>query len=72
MRSVSRGSGQAPLTEKDLLLRLLKTDPKPNGCHQCGASTDLTRHRFAFAKLLSVKREWAKRLRARAFRQSAS
>jgi hypothetical protein len=62
VRSVTRGSGQAPLTEKDLLLKLLKTDPKPNECHQCGISTDLTRHRFAFAKLLSVKREWGETL----------
>jgi hypothetical protein len=45
-------------TEKDLLLRLLQTDPKPNECHRCKAETDLTRHEFAIAKVVSVKREW--------------
>jgi hypothetical protein len=49
-------------TEKDLLLEILSIDRKPNECHGCGADTDLTRHQFAIAKVLSVKREWGETL----------
>jgi len=45
-------------TEQELLVRLLKTSPKPNECHRCGTEADLTRHQFAIAKVVSVKREW--------------
>lgn len=44
--------------EEDRLIQLLKIDPQPNLCHRCGAAEDLTRHKFALAKVTSVKREW--------------
>lgn len=49
-------------TEKELLLEILRIDGKPNECHRCGSETDLTRHRFAIAKVVSVKREWGETL----------
>lgn len=45
-------------TDHDRLVRLLRTDPQPNCCHKCGATAELTRHKFALAKVTSVKREW--------------
>jgi len=45
-------------TEKELLSGILRLDQKPNECHRCGAETDLTRHEFAIAKVIGVKREW--------------
>lgn len=45
-------------SENERLVRLLRTDPQPNRCHKCGATDELTRHKFALAKVTSVKREW--------------
>lgn len=44
--------------EADLFMELLQTDPLADQCHQCGATGDLTRYRFGFARALSVKRDW--------------
>jgi len=49
-------------TEEELLLAILQTNPEPNNCHRCGANADLTRHQFAFAKVVSVKRHWGETL----------
>lgn len=46
-------------TEKELSIEVLKIDPKPNECHRCGTEMDLTRHDFAIAKVVTVKREWS-------------
>jgi hypothetical protein len=40
-------------------MEVLRTDAKPNQCHRCGSSADLTRHEFGIAKVLSVKRDWS-------------
>jgi hypothetical protein len=45
-------------SEKELLLEVLQIDPKLTECSRCGAESDLKLHRFAIAKVVSVKREW--------------
>jgi len=45
-------------TEQELVALILRTDSKPNECHQCGAESGLTRHEFAIAKVASVNRAW--------------
>jgi ribosomal protein L40E len=45
-------------TDREVLLEILRTDQKPNECHRCGAESELTRHDFAIAKVVSVQREW--------------
>ena len=49
-------------SENELLREILRIDGKPNECHRCGAEADLTRHQFAIAKVVSVKREWGETL----------
>jgi hypothetical protein len=49
---------QRQLSEKELLLHILRIYPKPNECHRCGADTDLTQHEFAIARVVGIKREW--------------
>lgn len=45
------------LTEQELLAGLTNIDPKPNQCHKCGETTELTRHKFGMAKVVS--RDWS-------------
>lgn len=44
--------------ERELLRQVLQMDPRPNECNRCGAESDLTRHEFAIAKVVSMKRDW--------------
>src|SRR6266581_6023956 len=58
-RSDPTSDPTAGRSEHDFLIELIQTDPKPNECHKCGRKTELTRHQFGIAKVLSVKRDWS-------------